>query len=115
MFINFTMHALARIRQRGKSTEGVKMVLRHGTNRGHSSRVMFKKDSLREIERRQQWLKRLSGSRAKTYSRAMKKRIYALEKMRGCVVVVKNNSVLTTYNETQRKAKKRYRRRRKWM
>ena len=59
MFINFTMHALARIRQRGKSTEGVKMVLRHGTNRGHSSRVMFKKDSLREIERRQQWLKRL--------------------------------------------------------
>lgn len=109
------MHALARIRQRGKSTEGVKMVLRHGTNRGGDARVMLKKDSLREIERRQQWLKRLSGLRAKIYSRAMKKRIYALEKMRGCVVVVKNNNVLTTYNETQRKAKKRYRRRHKWM
>ena len=88
------------------------MVLRHGVKRNQDSTMLLKKHSSREIERRNMWLKRLSGTRL-IYARAIRKRIKMLEKMRGCVVITQGTSIITVYNESRKKAKKRRYRRRK--
>lgn len=104
MFYQLTIHALKRLQQRGKTAEGVKMLMRYGDVREDNVRFLRGKTAAREIARRRAWVERLKQKRpqAKRLIKSINRRIAALDKMRNCVLVYKNGKVITVYNRTRR-------------
>lgn len=111
MVYEMTLHALKRLQQRGKSAEGVKMILRYGEAREDNARILLGKTAKREISRRRAWVERIKRTRPRAgrLIRRLNRRIAALDKMRNCVLVFRNGKVITVYNRTRR-----FRRRRFW-
>lgn len=96
---------MVRLQQRGKSKEGVKMVMRYGVSPGGKDGVMLRRrDAETEINRRKRWLLRLGDSeRHKWLRKALRRRIKTLELMRGCIVVHKEDRIITVYNRTRKR------------
>lgn len=108
LFHLFTRHSLIRMQQRGKSADGIKMVLRYGVLSGDREEIMLRRrDADSEIEKRKRWLARLRGANSRKKQIALRRRIRTLEQMRGCSVIQKNNSIVTVYNRTRRRLSKR--------
>ena len=111
MFYQLTKHAWMRMQQRGKNKEGIKMLMRYGQEKGQNERMLLSKDAKRQIARRRDWLLRLQkrhpGNR--TMQKKMSKRISALEMMRNCVAIFDNGRIITIYNQTRARFKKRRR------
>jgi 5'-3' exonuclease len=92
------------MQQRGKTKEGVKMLIRYGRKQPKSRYLLHSKDAEQEIARRQVWLQRLQKRQPnnRTMHKKLKKRIDAIETMRNCVAVFDNGKVVTVYNQTRR-------------
>ncbi len=104
MFYELTLHAVKRLQQRGKSAEGVKMILRYGEVRKDDVRILRNKTAKREISRRRAWIERIKQTRPRALRliKNLNRRIAALDKMRNCVLVCKNGKIITVYNKTRR-------------
>lgn len=113
MFYEMTQHVKKRLQQRGKSAEGIKMLMRYGTSIEDNRRVLRSKESRRQIARRRAWLERLKKRRpdSSRLQKNMSRRISVLETMCNCVAVYENGKVITVYNQTRRRWRRRFRRR----
>ena len=90
--IMHSAHATQRMQQRGIRERDVDLILNCGTQIGGDSILLSDKDAAREIERR-------------------KHEIQALERLRGCKVVVSEGVVVTCYHTQTKHLKKLLRRR----
>ncbi|MGI9306380.1 MAG: hypothetical protein ACR2P5_03655 [Gammaproteobacteria bacterium] len=109
MFYELTMHAIKRLQQRGKSAEGIKMIMRYGEMREDNALILRNKTVKREISRRRAWVERIKrrSPRAGRLIKRINRRIAALDKMRNCVLVCKEGKVITVYNQTRRRNRRR--------
>lgn len=105
MFYELTQHAVERLQQRGKPTDGVKMALRYGRGGGDGLHVLHSRDARWQIARRRIWVERLKQRRPanRVAIRCLNHRIAALKIMSNCAVVVKHGRVVTLYNRTRRR------------
>lgn len=105
MFYTLTWHALVRMQQRGKTAEDIKMILRYGTQSDGSRRFLRNKDADQQIARRRAWIKRINRhqSHGRRVIKIIARRISALERMRNCTLIFKNEQVITVYNNTRRR------------
>ncbi|WP_020503951.1 DUF4258 domain-containing protein [Lamprocystis purpurea] len=87
MKLAFSNHALARVRQRGLRERDVAMVLDAGTLLGEDSVMLLDQDVARAIETR-------------------KREIAALERLRGCRVVMGGETVVTVYRPVHKVEKR---------
>lgn len=83
----FSKHAARRVRQRGLRDRDVELVLDHGTPVAEDGVVLLNQDAEREIARRKQ-------------------EIQALERLRGCKVVVADGRVITCYHTSNRQQRR---------
>ncbi|MGU9951907.1 MAG: hypothetical protein ACNYPH_06345 [Gammaproteobacteria bacterium WSBS_2016_MAG_OTU1] len=113
MFYTITRHAMQRLQQRGKTVDGITMLLRYGNKEPGNLRVLHTKEADAEIARRRTWLFRLKKRRPhdRKLQKKLVRRIKALEIMRSCAAVFENGKVITIYNQTP---DRRRRRRRFW-
>lgn len=109
----FTSHAEIRMSQRGIRGEDVDLVQTYGTQIGPSEWFMRDFDVKREVEnlkRTTRWIERTVKGGKQRLSRALKRRIQRLERLRGLKVVVDGDTVITSYRpsvEYQRRARRR--------
>ena len=75
----FSRHAARRVRQRGLRDRDVELVLDHGTPVAGDGVILLNRDAEREITRR-------------------KKEIQALDRLRGCKVVLSDGTIVTCYH-----------------
>lgn len=87
MDINYSSHALTRIRQRGIRERDMDLILRIGTPIDSDSVLVLDKDVDREI-------------------RLLKQRIDAVERLRGIRAVVAENTVVTVYRASEKTEKR---------
>lgn len=90
--VTYSIHAERRMRQRGLRERDIALLLAYGTQLDEASIVLSNKDAAREIERR-------------------KTEIQALERLRGCQVVLGKKLVITCYHSRPHKLKKKLRHR----
>jgi len=83
----FSQHAEARIRQRGLRESDIPMIVAAGTPIDDDSLLLMAKDVDREIRRRKQ-------------------EISALERLKGCRVVIAGETVVTVYRPSRRTEKR---------
>jgi len=86
MTLKLSQHALARVRQRGLLEEDVRVIVETGTAVDDDSLYLLDQDVEREISKR-------------------KAEITALERLRGCRVVVIGETVVTVYRPSRRTEK----------
>lgn len=100
----FTRHALQRLQQRGKTREAARLILRYGKRQQKTDRFLLKtRQAEQQIERRRRWLMRLEKRKGSRHIiRALRRRVQTLERIRGCVVVLKEDQIITIYNMTRR-------------
>lgn len=75
----FSKHAARRVRQRGLRDRDVELVLDHGTPLAGDGVILLNRDAEREIARRKQ-------------------EIQALERLRGCKVILSDGTIVTCYH-----------------
>jgi hypothetical protein len=85
--MNLTQHAQARIRQRGLRESDIPMIIAAGTAVDADSLLLLAQDVDREIRRRKQ-------------------EIGALERLRGCRVVIAGDQVVTVYRPSRQTEKR---------
>ena len=100
MIFSLTQHAMMRMQQRGKTYEGIKMIARYGQDKKKNFRFLSKKDAQIQIMRRQAWVARIKkrSPHKRALIKNINKRIAALEKVKNCVIVIKEGRVITLYN-----------------
>lgn len=81
-----TDHAQRRMQQRGVRTEDLDLVIQCGSLVSKDSVLLLKKDVEREIRKR-------------------KREIQALERLKGCKLVIRDNAVITLYRPTKEQEK----------
>lgn len=92
MTLNFSEHALVRVRQRGLREDDVRVIVETGTPVDDDSMFLLDRDVDREVRKRKQ-------------------EIAALERLRSCRVVVAGETVVTVYRpsrDTEKKILHRY-------
>ncbi len=82
--LDFSKHAVRRVRQRGLRDRDVELVVEYGTPIAGDGIVLFDSDVRREIARR-------------------KREIQAFERFRGCKVVVSAGTIITCYHTGRRR------------
>ncbi len=82
----FTNHAEARLRQRGLRESDIPMIVAAGTSIDDDSVFLLARDVDREIQRR-------------------KREICALERLRGCRVIIAGEMVVTIYRPSSKREK----------
>lgn len=87
MTLNFSEHALVRVRQRGLREDDVRAIMETGTAVDDDSLFLLGRDVDREVRRR-------------------KAEIATLERLRGCRVVVAGETVVTVYRPSRDTEKK---------
>lgn len=87
MNLTLTQHAQCRIRQRGLRESDIPMIVAAGTPINAHSLLLLAQDVDREIRRRKQ-------------------EIGALERLRGCRVVIAGENVITVYRPSRRTEKR---------
>jgi len=87
MSLTLTQHAESRIRQRGLRESDIPMIVDAGTPVDEDSLLLLAQDVDREIRRRKQ-------------------EISALERLRGCRVVIVDDKVVTVYRPSRRTEKR---------
>ena len=89
--ITYSNHAGQRMQQRGIRKQDIDLLLTYGTQIGDASILLSDKDAAREITHR-------------------KREIQALERLRGCKVVISEGVVVTCYRAHSRHLKRLLRR-----
>ena len=87
MNIDYSNHALVRIRQRGMRESDIPMIVAAGTAVDDDSVLLLAQDVDREIRRR-------------------KREITALERLRGCRVVIAGETIVTVYRPSRKTEKR---------
>lgn len=87
MNAGITDHALRRMQQRGVRVEDLDLMIQCGSLVSNDSLLLLKKDVEREIRKR-------------------KRKIQALERRKGCKLVIRDNALVTLYRPTKEQEKR---------
>ncbi|MFZ5621522.1 MAG: DUF4258 domain-containing protein [Pseudomonadota bacterium] len=82
-----TDHAQRRMQQRGMRAEDLDLVIQCGSLISKDSVLLLRKDAEREIRKR-------------------KREIQALERLKGCKIVIRDNAVITLYRPSKEQEKR---------
>lgn len=88
--LHLSKHARTRIRQRGLKEADMELIRRTGTSIGDDCIVLLEKDSQREIAKRKQ-------------------EIEDIQRLCGCVVILAESTVVTTYRSSPQRLRSRLR------